>query len=147
MLELKNITKQELDSFLSLSVQPWQETFANRVADSIACAYVEPDCTIPLAIFLDEVPIGFLLFRLHYKTKNIFLKEYFIDRNYQSQGFGTDGLQLFMEYAEKIESFQTLYCIVAIGNTWGNHTLENAGFMKGAVDLDARTKEMVHILR
>lgn len=147
MIELKNITQKDIDTCLSLSVEPWQEKYADSVADSLARAYVNPDHLIPLVIHLDEVPIGFLLFRLHPKTKNILLQEFLIDRHFQSKGYGTEAIKKFVEYAEQIESFQTLYHITAIGNTWAKHTLEYAGFMRGAVDVEERTIEMVFILR
>lgn len=147
MIELKNITYQDIDSCLLLSTEPWQEKYAAPVAVSLAHAYVSPDQLIPLVIYEEEVAVGFLLFRLHSTTKNILLQEYFIDRCYQSQGVGTAALRTFVKYAEQIEPFETLYCIVAIGNTWARNTLERAGFMRGAVHLNERTIEMIYILR
>lgn len=147
MIELKNITQKDMDICLSLSVASWQEKYAAPVADSLARAYVNPDHLIPLIIHLDEVPIGFLLFHLHPKTDNILLQEFLIDRHFQSKGYGTDALRKFVKYAEQIEPFQTLYTITAIGNTWAKHTLEYAGFMRGAVDIEERAIEMVYILR
>lgn len=147
MIELKNITQKDIDTCLSLSVAPWQEKYATSVATSLARAYVNPDHFIPLVIHLDKVPIGFLLFHLHPKTHNILLQEFFIDRHFQSKGYGTDALRKFVKYVEQIEPFQVLYTITPIGNTWAKHTLEYAGFMRGAVDIENRAIEMVYILR
>lgn len=59
MVELKEITKDNLDEVLSLSVAEHQKAFVSTPADSLAQAYVYRDTAFPFAIYADDKAVGF----------------------------------------------------------------------------------------
>ena len=61
MVQLKEITKDNLDEVLRLSVAEHQKSFVSTTAASLAQAYVYRDTAFPFAIYADEKPVGFIM--------------------------------------------------------------------------------------
>lgn len=147
MVELINISKNEIDACLALSVHAWQEKYTRPIAENLARAYVEPETLIPLAITSFDKPIGFLLFRFEKEINTILLENFMIDSHFQEKGYGTEALRKFVILAENMQGYDRINGLIAIGNLNARKAFERAGFMRGAVDLESRLNEMIFILR
>ncbi|MDE1548984.1 GNAT family N-acetyltransferase [Jeotgalibaca caeni] len=147
MIELTNLSPENVEACLTLSVEGWQQKYVHPVSDSIARAYVEPETRIPLVITENLRAVGFLFFHLYPTTSHIVLEELFVDSQFQQQGFGTAAVRAFLSYVESFPEYERVITWVDIGNPAGRKTLENAGFMRGSVDLEQRKNEMVYVIR
>ena len=63
MITLRPISKDNLWECLDLSVHPNQQQYVASNAISISQSKVQPEC-IPLAIYHDEMMVGFLMYCL-----------------------------------------------------------------------------------
>ena len=61
MVVLKEITRENLDEVLFLSVAEYQKSYVSTVSDSLAQAYVYQDTAFPFAIYADDKPVGFIM--------------------------------------------------------------------------------------
>jgi diamine N-acetyltransferase len=81
---------------------------------SLAQAYVNIDVAWPRAIYLNDIPIGFVM--LSYDDEDIpekdrpalYLWRYMIARDYQSQGYGKQAMDMLILKAKE-EGFKTFY--------------------------------------
>ena len=94
MVELKQITKDNLDEILALSVRKDQETFVSSVACSLAQAYVYRDTAFPFAVYADGAVVGFIMLGYYEERDQYTLWKFLIDRKYQGMGFGKEALKL-----------------------------------------------------
>lgn len=90
---LREIDQYNFDKVISLKV----ENYCASNLYSLAQAKIFPDA-IPLAIYSDEIPIGFIMYGIEPRDNN----EYWIDRlmideKYQKNGFGTKALEMVIE--------------------------------------------------
>lgn len=147
MVDLVNISKENIDACLALSPQAWQEKYSKSVAEHLSRAYIEPETLIPLAVQLNKTIIGFLIFRFENNKNRIRIVDIFIDQWMQEKGYGRQTLISFLELAENFENYDKIYSLVDMGNLEARKTFEAAGFMRGIVDIENRLNEMVFILR
>lgn len=147
LLKLTNLSIENINDCLALEVEQWQKDDVRPFSECLAFAYVTPETTIPLAIELENKAIGFLVIKLNADTKIIRLSDFMIDYRSQAKGFGTQALRELILFAESLTYFNRIEAFVTIGNGSAYHALEKAGFMRGAVDFDKRTNEMVYILQ
>lgn len=61
MVTLRAITVENFDAILGLQVGVDQRELVCSNAESIAQAYVQPEC-IPLAIYAADTPVGFAMY-------------------------------------------------------------------------------------
>jgi diamine N-acetyltransferase len=102
MVSLRPISESNRQEVEALSVSPAQEQFVSGVAESLLEAAEEPDGrAMYWAVYAEETPVGFVMisdevggtgYISHYLWKLL------IDERYQGQGFGTETLDLIVEY-------------------------------------------------
>lgn len=147
MVDLVNISQDNIDACLALSPKAWQGKYSKSVAEHLSRAYIEPETIIPLAVRLNETVIGFLVFRFEKNKKHIRIVDIFIDQWMQEKGYGSQALINFLELAENFENYDKIYSLVDMGNLEARKAFETAGFMRGIVDIENRLNEMIFILR
>lgn len=147
MVDLVNISKENIDACLALSPQAWQEKYSKSVEEHLSRAYIEPETLIPLAVQLNKTIIGFLIFRFEKNNNRIRIVDIFIDQWMQEKGYGRQTLISFLELAENFENYDKIYSLVDMGNLEARKAFEAAGFMRGIVDIENRLNEMIFILR
>lgn len=69
MIELRTITKDNLEDVLKLDVFDYQKSYVSSIAYSLAQAYVYRDTAFPFAIYTDEILVGFIMMG-YYKEKS-----------------------------------------------------------------------------
>ena len=128
MVELKAITKDNLDEVLSLNVLDFQETFVSSTACSLAQAYVYRETAFPFAIYADNNIVGFIMMGYYEDRKQYTLWKFLIDKNHQNKGYGREALKQGIKYLKDNFGAKEIYTGVAIGNEKAKHLYRSIGF-------------------
>ena len=91
-LSFRAITKDNFNACLRLKVRDDQKYVASNVY-SIAQSKTEPKY-IPMAIYNDETMVGFVMYELDYKEKELYLCRFMIDEQHQHMGYGKGALDI-----------------------------------------------------
>lgn len=91
-IELKEIDQKNLDTILRLDIKPEQAGFVASNAKSIAQSKYYPGF-IPLAVYDDEIPVGFVMYGTDDTDDTIWIIRMMIDKNFQGKGLGKEALK------------------------------------------------------
>ncbi len=143
-LPIREVTRENWRAALGLAVYPEQQRF---IADSVpiaaialAKAYIRPGglLWVPYAIYKHTEMIGFT--ELAYEPEsqeNYWLFHFFIDHHYQGQGYGKQGLELFLQFLkEHHPRCRSIQLTVHPDNHLAQRLYTNAGFQPTGVLLD-----------
>lgn len=128
MVELRAITKENLDEVLSLNILERQKTYVSSVAWSLAQAYVYRETAFPFAIYADNTVVGFIMLGRYEDRNQYTLWKFLIDKNYQNKGYGREALMQGMEYLKDNFGVKEIYTGVTIGNEKAKHLYRSIGF-------------------
>jgi len=113
MVSLRPIRRSNRHVVEALSVSAAQQRFVSGVGDSLLEAAEEPDGrAIPWAIYAEDTPVGFVMisdevggpgYRAHYLWKLL------IDERYQRRDYGTETLDLIVEYFRARRGVQVIW--------------------------------------
>lgn len=96
MITLQAVTKQNWEECAHLQPKPEQKKFISSNLYSIAEAqYLEGFVT--MAIYKDNVMIGFTLFGLDPDDRNYWIYRFMIDERFQGQGYGYQAMLLVID--------------------------------------------------
>lgn len=143
MVELKEITKDNLDEILHLKVSEQQKGFVSSVAYSLAQAWVYKTA-FPFAIYADKKPVGFIMLGYYEERKQYTLWKLLVDEHYQNKGYGRKALQLAMNYLIETFGVSKIYTGVALGNKAAKHLYTSVGFTTTGV-VENNMEEMIYI--
>lgn len=128
MIVLKEITRENLDEVLALSVAEHQESYVSTTAASLAQAYVYRDTAFPFAIYADEKPVGFIMLG-YYESRNQYtLWKFLIDKQHQNRGYGREALKQGITYLMERFDAKEIYTGVSVGNETAKHLYKSVGF-------------------
>ena len=135
MIELRKITKDNLEEVLNLKITEEQKAFVSTTAHSLAQAWAYRDTAFPFAIYADDVIVGFVMLG-YYEIKNQYtLWKFLIDEQYQGKGYGKDALKLAIKYIKDTFDVKEIYTGVAFGNEVAKNLYYSMGFREtGEVD-------------
>ncbi|MGA9518878.1 MAG: GNAT family N-acetyltransferase [Trichococcus sp.] len=147
MITIRNLSQDNIESALALSVDDWQRKYVRTNAEMIALAYVQPQELFPVALYAEEALVGLAFVKKEQKTAIMTLEQIMIDQPFQSKSFGSESVREIAKWIETQFDCTLLQASIQIGNQWGRETLENAGFMKRSTDLEKREIEMIYITK
>ncbi len=127
MITLRPISKDNLWECLDLSVHPNQQQYVASNAISISQSKVQPEC-IPLAIYHNEVMVGFLMYCLDSEDDEYWIYRLMIDHHFQNQGFGTEALHQVIELIKGDKTRHQNFLGVNPESAPAIHLYEEAGF-------------------
>ena len=128
MIQIKPITKDNLDKVLSLSVHDSQKGFVSTTAESLAQAYVYKDTAFPFAVYDGQEIVGFIMMGC-YEAKNYYtLWKLLIDRKHQHIGYGRKALELGIAFLKDRFRITEIYTGVSPGNLAAKQLYHSAGF-------------------
>lgn len=128
MVQLKEITKDNLDEVLRLSVAEHQKLFVSTTADSLAQAYVYRDTAFPFAVYADEKPVGFIMLGYYESRKQYTLWKFLIDKEHQGKGYGKEALKQGITYLKEQFDAKEIYTGVSLGNEAAKGLYKSMGF-------------------
>ena len=128
MVVLKEITRENLDEVLALSVAEHQESYVSTIAASLAQAYVYRDTAFPFAIYADEKPVGFIMLGYYESRKQYTLWKFLIDKEHQGKGYGKEALKQGITYLKEQFDAKEIYTGVSLGNEAAKGLYKSMGF-------------------
>ena len=147
MITIRNLSQDNIEAALALSVDDWQRKYVRTNAEMIALAYVQPQELFPVALYAEEALVGLAFVKKEQKTAIMTLEQIMIGQPVQSKSFGSESVREIAKWIETQFDCTLLQASIQIGNQWGRETLENAGFMKRSTDLEKREIEMIYITK
>ena len=128
MVELREITKDNLEEVLDLSIYEHQESFVSSTAYSLAQAYAYRDTAFPFAIYAGDTIVGFIMLG-YYEARNQYtLWKFLIDKKYQNKGYGREALIQGIRYLKDRFGAEEVYTGVKPGNENAKHLYRSVGF-------------------
>ncbi len=130
MIQLKEITQDNLDEVLGLSVAEHQKSFVSTTADSLAQAYVYNDTAFPFAIYANEKVVGFIMLGYYESRRQYTLWKFLIDKEHQGKGYGKEALKQGITYLKKRFNTKEIYTGVSLGNEVAKSLYKSVGFVE-----------------
>ncbi len=128
MIELKAVTRDNIDELIALDVHEYQRDFVISVAEALAKAYVYSDTAYPFGVYEGDAAVGFIMMG-YYEAKEYYtLWEFLIDKKYQNRGIGRDALGQGIAFLKERFGVSEVYTGVAPGNAAAKHLYGSVGF-------------------
>ena len=128
MVYLKEVTKENIDEVLELSVREDQKSFVSTTAESLAQAYAYKETAFPFAVYNDNTLVGFIMMG-YYEAKNYYtLWKFLIDKKYQRMGYGREALMQGISFMRDKFNIKEIYTGVAPGNSVAKGLYQSVGF-------------------
>ena len=133
MVQLKPVTKENLEEVLSLAVNDDQQGFVSSTAVSLAQAYVCPGTAFPFAVCSGRDVVGFIMMGYYEKKKYYTLWKLLIDRNHQRKGYGRQALKQGVAFLQERFHVTEIFTGVSPGNTVAKKLYRSVGFVNTGV--------------
>ncbi|QTE67268.1 GNAT family N-acetyltransferase [Clostridiales bacterium] len=128
MVQLEQVTKENIDAVLALDVNEDQKGFVSSTAESLAQAYAYSFTAFPFAVSDDGKIVGFIMMGF-YEEKNYYtLWKLLIDRKYQHRGYGRKALELGIAFLKEWYGVSAVFTGVSPGNTAAKNLYRSMGF-------------------
>ena len=130
MVELKEITKDNFEAVLKLTVAEEQRNFVSSPVYSLAQAWVYKNTAFPFAIYADQVPVGFIMLGYYEEKDQYTLWKFMIDERFQRQGYGKKALKLAIDWLVDTFHAKKIYTGAAFQNTVAEKLYRSFGFRR-----------------
>lgn len=128
MVQLKPITRDNLDEVLALKVKDSQAGFVSPTAESLAQAYVYSETAFPFAVYSGRDVVGFIMMG-YYEAKDYYtLWKLLIDERYQHRGYGRKALELGIAFLKERFRVKEVYTGVLPENHTAKKLYHSVGF-------------------
>lgn len=128
MIFLKEVTKENFEAVLHLSVAEHQKAFVSSTVHALAQAYVYRETAYPFAIYADDTLVGFIMFG-YYEARNQYtLWKFLIDKQHQNKGYGREALKQGIDYLKEQFGAAEIYTGVSLGNEAAKRLYASLGF-------------------
>ena len=128
MVQLKPVTKENLDAVLSLKANESQTGFVSTTAESLAQAYVYAETAFPFAVCDDQDVVGFIMMGYYEEKKYYTLWKLLIDQKCQGRGYGKAALRLGITFLRERFQVKEVYTGVVPGNKVAKSLYHSLGF-------------------
>lgn len=136
MVELREITKDNLEQVLALRISESQKDFVSSTAHSLAQAWVYKDTAFPFAVYADNEIVGFVMLGYYEERSQYTLWKFLIDEKHQHKGYGRKALKLAVQYLIDRFNVAEIFTGVAYGNDVAEALYRSVGFVKTGVEDD-----------
>ncbi len=136
MVELREITKDNLEQVLALRISECQKAFVSSTAHSLAQAWVYKDTAFPFAVYADDEIVGFVMLDYYEERSQYTLWKFLIDEKHQHKGYGRKALKLAIQYLIDRFNVTEIFTGVAYGNDAAEGLYRSVGFVKTGVEDD-----------
>lgn len=129
-VELKKITRENIDEVLALKVSVEQNNFVENTARSLAKAWVYRNTAFPFAIYVHNTIVGFIMLG-YYELKNQYtIWQFLIDERYQHKGYGKAALRLGIQFLIDEFDINEVYLGVKFQNIVAKKLYSSYGFVE-----------------
>ena len=128
MVQLREITKDNYEDVLALSVNYSQKGFVSTTEESLAQALEYSNTAYPFAVYGGGKVVGFIMMG-YYEAKEYYtLWKLLIDRNQQGKGYGRAALELGINFLKENFNVSEIYTGVSPYNAVAKSLYESVGF-------------------
>jgi len=127
MITLREIDRDNFYDVIKLSVADEQKEFVASNMYSLAQAKAFPEC-ICLAIYHDEVLVGFTMYCMDHEDQEYWIYRLMIDAKHQSQGYGKAAMELLIDRIQEDLQHRMIYISFEPDNARARHLYEKLGF-------------------
>lgn len=127
-ISLQEIDRENFFAVAALRVAAKQQNFVASNAFSIAQSKVQPEC-MPLAVCLDNVPIGFAMYCMDVQDKEYWIYRLMIDEHHQNKGYGYAAMQLLLQKIRQDTGHHVIYISFEPKNKAARALYEKLGFV------------------
>jgi diamine N-acetyltransferase len=127
MIQLKEVDRDNFFDVIDLKVAEEQKAFVATNLFSLAQAKAYPECEC-LAIYHDEVLVGFTMYCLDFDDKEYWIYRLMIDAKYQSKGYGKAAMEKLIERIQEDKEHHVLYLSFEPENERAKELYEKLGF-------------------
>ena len=128
MVKLHEITKDNYEECLALSVSENQMSYVASNTYSLAQAWVYKNTAFPFAIYLDELIVGFIMLGYYEVLQRYNLWRFMIDKKYQGRGYGKQALLIGINYLVKNFNVKEIFTSVVPENIHAKKLYNIVGF-------------------
>ena len=128
MIKLMDIDRYNYLEVIRLSVTDEQKGYVANNMYSLAEAKAKPEC-IPLAIYNDDILIGFLMYGIDFNDKEYWIYRIMIDVKHQNKGYGKQTLICILDKIISDKEHNKVYISVEPRNLIAKELYEKLGFV------------------
>lgn len=126
-VELRAITQDNFDAVIALQVAEDQRDFLDSNVESLAWAYVAPECH-PLVIYSGDAPVGFATFGYVPADGRCWIIHFMVDERWQGRGIGRVALEQLLDRMSAESGGENLLVAVNPDNVVALRLYEAFGF-------------------
>ena len=145
MIELRAVSKDNLDEILSLDILEHQKAFVSSTACALAQAYVYRETAFPFAVYANDTLVGFIMMGYYEARKQYTLWKFLIDMKHQNKGYGREALLQGMAYLKENFGAKEIYTGITAGNAQAKHLYRAVGFRETGL-VENKVEEMKIVL-
>ena len=128
MIELEQVTKENIGAVLALDVDESQRRFVSSTAESLAQAYAYFTTAFPFAVSDDGKIVGFIMMGFYEEKGYYTLWKLLIDERYQRQGYGRQALEQGIAFLKEKFGVNKIYTGVIPENHVAKKLYHSVGF-------------------
>ena len=134
MIEIKLVDESSFQAVLDLKISEADER-ARFVAPNVrsladAWLYRENGDVFPMAIYWNELVVGFLLLEIDKDEAEYFIWRIMIGQQYQGRGYGRKALEVLIKKAQMDSACNHIIADYVVGNEKMKHLLTSLGFQE-----------------
>ncbi|WP_033543537.1 GNAT family N-acetyltransferase, partial [Planococcus sp. CAU13] len=127
MIEFKEVDRHNFFNVIDLKVREEQKSFVATNLFSLAQAKAFPEC-VCLAIYYDDVLVGFTMYCLDADDKEYWIYRLMIDGKFQSKGYGKAAMEKLIDRIKEDKEHQMIYLSFEPENDLAKKLYEKLGF-------------------
>lgn len=129
MINFRKITEENFDIIIRMK-RPEGEHFVSSNAYSLAQAWLYRDAgdVYPVAIYDDDVPVGFMMLDEDLEDRCLVLWRIMFPEEHTGKGYGTEMLRQIISMAKESRKYDYLLLDCAPDNKRARHVYEKVGF-------------------
>ena len=128
MITLREITADNYEDIINLSVTEGQRRYVSSNVHSLAQAKVQPEC-IPLAICSEDTLIGFVMYCIDHKDSEYWIYQFMIGADHQGKGYGKEALKQIIRKILEDKAHDIIYISFVPENEGARILYEKIGFV------------------
>ncbi len=128
-VELREITKDNIDEVLALRASEEQSDFVQTAAFSLAKAWAFKDTAFPFAVYAQKTVVGFIMLGYYELKSQYTVWQFFIDERFQGNGFGKVALKLGIRFLIDRFDVKEVYLGVKRENIAARRLYSSFGFI------------------
>lgn len=127
MIQFKEIDRKNFWDVIDLKVAEEQKNFVASNLFSLAQAKAYPEC-ICLAIYVDEVLVGFVMYCLDEDDHEYWIYRLMIDEKFQGKGYGKEAMKKLIAHIQEDTRHNVIYLSFEPENNLAKDLYEKLGF-------------------